>query len=356
VTFSTSNGTATGGAACTSGIDYISVTGLTVTFNPTETSKTVNVILCGDQLTEVPNQTVNLALTGSNLGTPSTAVLTINDTASQFTNTAPINIDGAVTDSEAPMPYPSNIVVANAPVTIGSMRITLYDYSHSAPDNVDVLLVGPQGQKFILMADAGGVNPQGQVTLSFRDNAGLILSDSNPQTTGNYEPTSWTTPIASFPAPAPAAPYSEPGSTLGGTGTQTLFGNFGLTNPNGTWNLYVRQQGGGTGVIAGGWGIEFTVPTAANASISGRVMTADGRPIRNAIVTVTGNSLPEPITFQTGSFGYFMFDGLATGETYVVTVGQGRYVFQTPTRVVTLTDNLTDLDFIAGTGLDAEDQ
>nr|MBP9665432.1 carboxypeptidase regulatory-like domain-containing protein [Pyrinomonadaceae bacterium] len=105
----------------------------------------------------------------------------------------------------------------------------------------------------------------------------------------------------------------------------------------------------------GGWGLEFFPTTAAQASISGRVTTADGRPIRNATVTITGNSLPEPRVFQTGSFGYYMFDGLATGETYVVTVTQRRFIFQTPSRVVSLIDNIADLDFIAGTGPEVMD-
>jgi len=236
------------------------------------------------------------------------------------------------------------------------MRVTLYDYSHSVPDNVDVLLVGPGGQKFILMADAGGTDPQEEVTLSFRDAGPTVLNDAIPQTTGNFEPTTWSTPVADFPAPAPPGPYSEPGSTVGGTGVQTLFGNYGMTDPNGVWSLYVRQQGAGSGIIAGGWGIEFQVPTAADASISGRVTTADGRPIRNATVTITGNSLPTPRVFQTGSFGYYMFDGLRTGETYVVTVSQRRFIFQTPSRVVTLTDNIADLDFIAGAGIDSSAQ
>jgi hypothetical protein len=350
VTFATSNGTATGGASCAAGVDYVSVN-QTVTFNPGETSKTVNVPLCGDQLTEIPNQTVNLALTGANLGTPNTAVLTINDTASQYQNTGPISVNNAPGPApEAVNPYPSNITVANAPVTIGSMRVTLYDFSHTEPDSVDVLLVGPGGQEFILMADAGGnaaIPANNTVTLSFRDAGPGVLPDNGPLTTGNFEPTSWTTPVANFPAPAPAGPYNEPGSTVGGTGTQTLFGNFGLTNPNGTWSLYIRQQGTGTGLVAGGWGIEFQVPTAASAAISGRVMTADGRPIRNAVVTISGNSLPEQRVFQTGTFGYYMFDGLQTGETYVVTVNSRRFTFQVPARVISLVDNVTDADFIA---------
>ena len=116
-----------------------------------------------------------------------------------------------------------------------------------------------------------------------------------------------------------------------------------------------QGTGGGSGGIAGGWGLEFQAPTAANAYISGRVTTADGRPIRNATVTITGNSLPEPIVFQTGSFGYYMFDGLRTGETYIVTVTQRRFTFQMPSRVVTLTHNIADLDFIAGAEIDAVD-
>jgi hypothetical protein len=166
-------------------------------------------------------------------------------------------------------------------------------------------------------------------------------------TTGNREPTSWTTPIASFPAPAPAGPYSEPGNAVGGTGTQTLFGNFGNTNPNGTWSLYVRVQGAGPGQIAGGWGLEFLTPTAANGSISGRVTTADGVAIRNAEMVLTGNSLTEPLRLTTSSFGYFSFDDLAIGETYVLTVNSRRYTFQMPSRVITLTDNAVDMDFIA---------
>ncbi|MBK9215519.1 MAG: carboxypeptidase regulatory-like domain-containing protein [Chloracidobacterium sp.] len=342
VNYATSNGTATGGPSCTAGIDYVSAAG-SVTFNPTETTKTFTSDICADLLTELPNQTVNLTLTGANLGTPNTAVLTINDTATQYESPGPIILGPGPLAPEVAVP----IVVSGAPVIIGSMRVTLYDYSHTNPENVDALLVGPSGQAFVMMADAGGNSATGPVTLSFRDAGPVLLADNGPLTTGQFEPTSWTTPIANFPAPAPPGPYSEPGSTIGGTGTQTFFGNYGLTNPNGTWTLHLRQDGPGTGVIQGGWGMEFQVPTAASASISGRVMTADGRPIRNATVTITGNSLMEPRTFQTGTFGYYMFDGLQTGETYVVTVNSRRFTFQVPARVISLIDNVVDADFVA---------
>jgi len=232
------------------------------------------------------------------------------------------------------------------------MRVTLFDVAHTTPDSMDFLLVAPGGQKFILMADAGGtLDLTTPVTLTFSDTAGQVLPNSASLTTGVFEPTSWEPGQTSFPAPAPSAPYNEPGSTVGGTGTQTLLGNFGGTNAVGTWSLYMRDDGGQfvavTGCVNGGWGLEFFSSTAANASISGRVLTANGQGIRNAQVVVTGNSLAQPIVTTTGSFGYFTFEGLRTGETYVVTVNSQRYTFSAPSRVISLIDNVANADFIA---------
>jgi len=352
VTFSTSDGTAHGGGACASvgtpnAPDYVSMVGLSLTFNPGETFKNVGIPLCGDGIIE-SDETVNLTLTGSNLGSPNPALLTINDTANQFLNQAKIFVN----QGGAANPYPSTITVSNIfGGGLGSMRLTLYDLSANVPDNMDILLVGPNGQKFIIWANAGGFGAQGPVTINITDLAGAVIPDNGPLQTVDYEPTSYNGPIANFPAPAPVGPYNEPGSTIGGVGTQTLFGNFGGSNPNGVWSLYVRDDnstpGTTIGTISGGWGIEFVGSTAAQASISGRVTTAGGIGIRNAKIVVTGNSLTTPIVASTGSFGYFMIDGLQSGETYVVTVNSKRYTFSAPSRVVSLVDNIVDADFIA---------
>ena len=350
VSFSTANGTAIGGAACINGngVDYISMIGVTVTFNPNDTSKIVNIPLCGDGIIE-SDETVNLSLAGSNIGFPSTAVLTINDTATGFLNPAKIFIN----QGGAANPYPSTIMVSGlgAPSIIGSMRLTLYDISANIPDNADFLLVGPNGRQFIIMADAGGFAPGGPATLNFTDTAGQVVPDNGPWATVDYEPTSYGPIGPGFPPPAPAGPYNMPGSTVGGSGTQTLAGNFAGISATGLWSLYVRDDstfgGAVVGSVAGGWGLEFLGSTAANASISGRVTTADGMGIRNARVVITGNSLVEPLIAQTGSFGYFTLDGLQTGETYVVTVNSTRFTFSTPSRVISLVDNVVDADFIA---------
>ncbi|HMT08347.1 MAG TPA: Calx-beta domain-containing protein [Pyrinomonadaceae bacterium] len=75
-------GTATGGGVCGGAVDYVSSADTVVFGNGVTTPQTFTVPICDDALIE-GNETVNLALTmptgGATLGTPNTAVLTIND-------------------------------------------------------------------------------------------------------------------------------------------------------------------------------------------------------------------------------------------------------------------------------------
>ena len=90
-----------------------------------------------------------------------------------------------------------------------------------------------------------------------------------------------------------------------------------------------------------------TCTLAAGVSVSGRVTTAEGRGITNARITVTGNSLAQPISVITGRRGFYNFEDLQSGETYIVTVGSRRFTFSSPSRVLSLVDNITDEDFVA---------
>jgi trimeric autotransporter adhesin len=347
VNFATANGTATGGASCSAGVDYVINAG-TVTFNPTVTSQTVMIQLCGDGISEA-GETINLTLSGASapatLGTPNTAVLTINDTASQYRNQTDIDLTGTVGS-----PYPANIVVSGGPVNVGTIKVTLYDINHNLADDLDILLVGPGGQKMVLMADAGGsTGLVGPATITFDDQAGQVLPDNGTISTGRYEPTSWELGQASFPAPAPGGPYSEPGSAVGGP--TTLASVFSGTPANGTWSLFTHNDVGALvpigGNIVGGWGLQILAPTAANAEIGGRVTTANGQGIRNATVILSGGSLAQPITVRTGTFGSYKFSDLPVGQTYVVTILLKRYRFAEPTRIIDLTDSVTSADFVA---------
>jgi hypothetical protein len=84
-------------------------------------------------------------------------------------------------------------------------------------------------------------------------------------------------------------------------------------------------------------------PTAATVSLAGRVVTQAGNGVNNAVVTLTDET-GGVRTVRTGSFGYYRFDELATGRTYVIRV-TGRYT--AAPRIVQLIDNLYDFDLIA---------
>ena len=83
VDYATSNGTATGGAACTTGVDFINTSG-TLTFAGGDTTQTFTVTICDDNISEPPpaGETVNLTLSnptgGATLGLAA-ATLTIID-------------------------------------------------------------------------------------------------------------------------------------------------------------------------------------------------------------------------------------------------------------------------------------
>ncbi len=348
VELTTGGGNATGGT-CSGGADYESQN-VTVTFTGLDTTETVNIQLCADLLKEL-SETFNITLSNpsnATLGSPSAAVATINDTATQFTNTAAIIIN----ESGAATPYPSTINVAGAPGSIYYMRVTLFDVAADRADDLDVLLVGPGGQSIVLMADAGGAGAvTAGPTITFNDNGTPFLPDATAIASGSYKPSSWENGPAFFPAPAPIGPHAEPGP--GGVARSAFLNTvFGATNGNGIWSLYVLDDTAGPlaplapGSIAGGWGLEMLAPTAAALSLSGRVTDASGMGIRNAIMTLEGGGLTEPRYAATGSLGYYSFDGLSNG-TYFLTVNAKRHTFVVPSRAVTMTDDVTNADFVA---------
>lgn len=127
---------------------------------------------------------------------------------------------------------------------------------------------------------------------------------------------------------------SEFKRTVGNGRFTLVIAGFGNTTA-GAYNLYVNVPAAGC-VVA-------LAPTAANVAVAGRVMTPDGSGLRNATVLLS-DSAGNTRSAQTGSFGYYRFDDVTAGETYAVNVSSKRFQF-TP-RTVSVTDELTDLDFI----------
>ena len=243
------------------------------------------------------------------------------DNACVETNPAPILVPAAG-DSGGPGhekadQYPSTINVSGLPGVISKLRVRISDFRHHFSDDVDMLLVGPHGQKMIIWSDVGGNTSTCGATCDNGSNLGttginVLLDDDAPTTlfdaaqltSGTYRPSDVDTSTDIFPAPAPAGPYALPAPSGGATFANTFNG----TDPNGTWSLYVIDDSGGdSGRIEGGWSLEITAPEcdlACGANIT--VPAAPGQ--CGAVVnfpTPTGNATCGTITTSPASGSFF---------------------------------------------------
>jgi len=104
-----------------------------------------------------------------------------------------------------------------------------------------------------------------------------------------------------------------------------------------------------TSVNLAGWAIDdvqlyHVGAVAANVGVSGRVVDSKGNAISRAFVTLTGaNGIPQ--TVRTNTFGYYRFDNIEVGDTYILNATAKGYTFAP--RVVTVQDEVTDADMIA---------
>jgi hypothetical protein len=131
----------------------------------------------------------------------------------------------------------------------------------------------------------------------------------------------------------------------GGGGSNSTGGTFNVSGTVGQ-NIAGTASNGGTFDLHGGFWFQNLAPTAANVSITGRVTNSNGQGIRNARLTLTSPDGARR-TAITSTFGYYAFDGVEVGHTYVLEIASKRYTFANPTRVFSLQDHLTDMDFTA---------
>lgn len=87
--------------------------------------------------------------------------------------------------------------------------------------------------------------------------------------------------------------------------------------------------------------------TAAEVSLSGQVKAASGQGLPRTRLILSGGNLTEPRTAITNAFGYYSFEGLDAGQTYVVTVRSKQYRFSQQSIVVNTGDDVADVDFVA---------
>lgn len=143
-------------------------------------------------------------------------------------------------------PYPWPITVAQEGLIIDRVVVHVWSLSHTYADDLDLLVVGPQGQKALLMSDAGGPFGVFEHFLAFDDQAVNVVPDSDPLPLGSVRPANYAGGDSEiFPAPAPAGPYGTTLSVFSGT------------DPRGVWSLYVQDDAGGDVGSAMQWCLEI---------------------------------------------------------------------------------------------------
>jgi len=180
---------------------------------------------------------------------------------------------------------------------------------------------------------------------------GLILDDDTiaPASVGGTIKKSDNTPFG--------------GATVNLTGT--IIGQT-TTDANGRYSFQNLQSGGNYTVspstvnyIFAPQNLQFTnltttdgtviimaAPTAAMVTVSGKVLTGQGRGVRNAMVMMTdadGNVR----TTTTSTFGYYQFTEVPAGKTCVFNVSHKLYQFTQPSLILTIIEDAESVNFVA---------
>ncbi len=150
-------------------------------------------------------------------------------------------------------PYPSAIEVSDLRGVVTDLNVELDGFEHAFPADVNVVLVGPGGQNVDLMNGVGGFGSVSGLTLTF-DDAGTPVKEGRTVTSGTFSPSS-SVHREGFgfngPPPAPSPPHG------------TSLALFNGTDPNGTWELYVFDDGeSDAGRITGGWALNLELGAA----------------------------------------------------------------------------------------------
>lgn len=158
-----------------------------------------------------------------------------------------------ITDNTTGSPYPARLKIEGGDGSITSVQV-IVRLSHTFPDDIDLAIVAPTGQATVLMSDACGGDPNlADTTFVFSSAAPAPLSDDgNPVqcTSRDWQPSNYVAEVDNWPAPGP------------GNLTTTNLNVFNGRNPNGEWQLFVRDDSSPDSGAIASWGLVITTNTA----------------------------------------------------------------------------------------------
>jgi len=169
----------------------------------------------------------------------SLAVTASASAATFFSNPTPTKIPGSGSAGRAAPSFPSEITVSGLVGPITDVNVTLFKVGHTWPDDMDILLVSPSGDKVMLMSDACGEDDIEDFTWTFSQQAPRAMSnDSSDCGESVYRPTNYLDPGGCFLGNDFEGQFFEDLRPPHGASLD----NFNNENPNGTWKLYINDD------------------------------------------------------------------------------------------------------------------
>ena len=205
-----------------------------------------------------------------------------------------------------------------APLAAVSVDFTMFPV-HTWIGDLQVFLIAPDQTIFTVFSRVGQQEEAGDNGDSSRLSGTYSFSDSatnNIWAAASAGGGSYLIPEGSYRTQL-SGPFGNDGSGPDETSMNSAFAN--VADPNGVWTLrFTDCAQADTGTVSAA-NLTLLAPTAANAFVSGRVMTANGAGIRGALVTASGETLQARMTVKTNTFGVFQIE-VPAGAMYFINV------------------------------------
>jgi subtilisin-like proprotein convertase family protein len=171
------------------------------------------------------------------------------------------------TTTGAADPYPVTQSVSGLRGVSSDLNVSLNGVYHRQVDDLQLVLLGPRGQKVKLMGNACYGSRALSTDWTWDDEAAVPMPHFGGCPTGVYKPTTYD-PSLPAPAPGPAGPYLNSMARFDGS------------DPNGDWRLYAYDDypGAGDGFFVKRFTLGITMrPKARTAFTESAVSVAEGK-------------------------------------------------------------------------------
>ena len=140
--------------------------------------------------------------------------------------------------------------------------------------------------------------------------------------------------------------YEIKQSVIAGGGAGSSGGAFGLEGTIGQAAASSIISGGVYALQGGFWTREMLVPTAAPASVSGRITSPDGVQMNRVSVDLVNVETGSTRSVRPNTFGYFRFTDVTLGL-YVLRARSRTYTFAPSESVIDLSQDAAGIEFVA---------